>query len=390
MSQLSLSGFANRKALRDIVTVPKSVQSVYSLTQHVWEGDSDAKRQASKKENRVRLETLDEFFLDPVRAYLNRIFEKIADGEGQGFWVQAEFGVGKSHLLAATAVLAVGGPSAWERLKAREDEEKKAGPGARLDALWQKKIEEKRIFPVVFSLEGSGGGHEKRLEDFILEEAQATFALREGKPLAVYPEEHLARLFLKEHQKVFRDELRSFLGEKRLMRGLPQYDYDELIKALQDPAGQRDAGRVLTAFYRYKNLLPQVPTERGERLARAVQDILAAGYHGVFVSIDEMSEYLRRSQFTADDEDCLLTLSSTLAKAQALPIWTLVAAQSAHSNPMKIIGPDRLREELLEHKEERFRDIVVQRTRTLNDRAAVSVYYNGYKNLIPWVTAVFS
>src|SRR2546426_6802046 len=103
MSQLSLSSFANCKTLKDIVKVPKSLQSVYSLTQHVWAGKNDAERQESKKKNRVRLETLDEFFLDPVRAYLNRIFEKVADGEGQGFWVQAEFGVGKSHLLAATA-----------------------------------------------------------------------------------------------------------------------------------------------------------------------------------------------------------------------------------------------------------------------------------------------
>ncbi len=85
MSQLSLSSFANRKTLKDIVKVPKSVQSVYSLTQHVWAGKNDAERQESKKKNRVRLETLDEFFLDPVRAYLNRIFEKVADGEGQGF-----------------------------------------------------------------------------------------------------------------------------------------------------------------------------------------------------------------------------------------------------------------------------------------------------------------
>lgn len=385
MSQLNLSGFANRKALKDIVAVPKSVQSVYSLTQHVWAGESDAERQESKKKNRVRLETLDEFFLDPVRAYLNRIFEKIADGEGQGFWVQAEFGVGKSHLLAATAVLAVGSSAAWERVKEREDAEKKAGPGARLDALWRKKIEGKRIFPIVFSLEGSGGAHEKKLEDFILEEAQTTFSLREEKPLAVYPEEHLARLFLKEHQKLFRDELRAFLGDKRLIRGLPHFDYDDLIKALQDPSGQRDAGRVLAAFYRHKNLTPRIPTERGERLARAVQDILEAGYQGIFIAIDEMSEYLRRSQFTSDDEDCLLTLSSTLAKARALPIWTLVAAQSEHTNPKKIIGPDRLREELLEHKAERFRDIVVQRTRTLTDPAAVAVYYNGYKSLIPWV-----
>jgi len=63
------------------------VESVYSLTQHVWAGASDDERQQSKKENKVRLETLDEFFIDPVRSYLNRIFEQIALGEGQGFWV---------------------------------------------------------------------------------------------------------------------------------------------------------------------------------------------------------------------------------------------------------------------------------------------------------------
>ncbi|QRN94036.1 hypothetical protein JRI60_33460 [Archangium violaceum] len=385
MSQMKLNSFASRPPLKDIVKVPERVQSVYSLTQHVWAGESDAERTESRKNNKVRLETLDEFFLDPVRAYLNRILEKVAEGEGQGFWVQAEFGVGKSHLMAATAVLAIGGSPAWDRVKQREKEENRAGPGARLDALWRKKLEGKKIFPIVFSLEGCGGSHEKKLEDFVLEEAQATFGLREGKPLAVYPEEHLARLFLKEHQKAFRDDLRVFLADKRLMRGLPQYEYDELVKALQDPQSQRDSGRVLTAFYRHKNLMPRIPTERGERLARAVQDILEAGYHGVFVAIDEMSEYLRRSQFTSDDEDCLLTLSSTLAKARALPIWTLVAAQSEHTNPKKIIGPDRLREELLEHKAERFRDIVVQRTRTISDPGAVAVYYSGYKNLVPWV-----
>src|SRR5687767_9341096 len=138
MSQLKLSDFATRGPLKDIVKVPDRVQSVYSLTQHVWAGESDAERNESKKKNGVRLETLDEFFIDPVRAYLNRIFEKVADGEGQGFWVQAEFGVGKSHLMAATSVLAVGGPAAWDRVKEREKEEGKAGPGGRLDAQWRK------------------------------------------------------------------------------------------------------------------------------------------------------------------------------------------------------------------------------------------------------------
>jgi len=122
------------------------------------------------------------------------------------------------------------------------------------------------------------------------------------------------------------------------MRGLPHYDYEEFLAALKKPDAQRDAGRVLVAFYRYKKIAPQVPTERGERLSRAVRDILDAGYDGVFIAIDEMSEYLRRSNFQGDDEDCLLTLSSALAKAQALPIWTLVAAQAAHSNPARLSG----------------------------------------------------
>jgi hypothetical protein len=380
--------FDQRQPLAEILDLPKKVQSVYSLTQHVWAGSGDAERAKSKAEGRVRLDTLDEFFIDPVRNYLNRVFEHVADNDGQGFWFQAEFGVGKSHLLAATAVLAVGGAAAWEHVKKREDEERKAGPGARLDSLWRKKLEKRKLFPIIFSLEGVGGGQDKRLEDFILDEAQATFTLRTGKPLAVYPEQHLARLFLKEHQRTFEQDLRRFLADKRLMKGLPRYEYAELIKALQSAESQRDAGRVLMAFYRERNLTPQIPTERGERLARAIEDILESGHDGVFVVIDEMSEYLRRSHFGADDEDCLLTLSSTLAKARALPVWTLVAAQAAHSNPKKIIGPDRLFQELLEHKAERFRDIVVQRTRRIRDREAVTVYYQGYKPLVPWVKKI--
>lgn len=386
MSQLDFTGFSDRKPLSDILEIPKKVQSVYSLTQHVWAGESDDERRDARKKGKVRLETLDEFLIDPVRSYLNSILSKIADNEGQGFWLQAEFGVGKSHLLASTAILALGGPDAWNRAKEREDQEKKAGPGARIDSLWRKKIEKRKIFPVVFSLEGVGGTQQKKLEDFILDAAQEMFGLREGKPLAVYPEEHLAKLFLNQHLKNLKDDLRAFLADKRLMRGLPTYQYDDLIAALKRPEAQRDAGRLLYAFYRHKDLSPNVPTERGERLNRAVKDILDAGYEGILIVIDEMSEYLRRAvTFNADDEDTLLMLSNSLAKVQGLPVWTLVAAQMAHTNPAKIIAPDRLRQETLEHKPERFRDIVVQRTRTIKDKAEVKVYFDGYRNLIPWV-----
>ena len=68
------------------------------------------------------------------------------------------------------------------RIKQREDQEKKAGPSARVDSLWRKKVESRKIFPIMFSLEGVGGTATSRLEDFILEEAQGTFSLRHDKP----------------------------------------------------------------------------------------------------------------------------------------------------------------------------------------------------------------
>jgi len=384
---MDYSGFSSRKSLNEILKIPPRVESVYSLTQHIWAGNSDSERRESKKKNLVRIDTLEEFFVDPVRSYLHRIMEQVAEGHGQGFWLQAEFGVGKSHLMAATAVLAVGQKAAWDMLKQREDAEGKVGPAARLDNTWRAKVEKKKIFPIVFSLEGCGGGYDKKLEDFVLDEAQATFALREGKPLAVYPEEHLVTVFLQEHKKNLENDLRKFLGDARLMKGLPAYDFAELMEACEDPQQRRDAGRLLMAFYHHKKLTPRIPTERVERLRNAVQDILQAGYDGIFIAIDEMSEYLRRSNYTGEDEDCLLALSSTLAKAEGKPVWIIVAAQAAHTNPKKIVGPDRMREELLEHKAERFRDIVIQRTRQITDLKAVELYHKGFGAYIPWVKA---
>ena len=77
MPDLDFSGFANRPPLAKILKIPAKVQSVYSLTQHVWDGESDDTRRESKKKNKVRLETLDELYIDPVRSYLNRIFENL-------------------------------------------------------------------------------------------------------------------------------------------------------------------------------------------------------------------------------------------------------------------------------------------------------------------------
>jgi len=36
-----------------------------------------------------------------LRSHFKRVFECVVHRQGQGFWVQAEYGAGKTHLLAA-------------------------------------------------------------------------------------------------------------------------------------------------------------------------------------------------------------------------------------------------------------------------------------------------
>ena len=71
-----------------------------------------------------------------------------------------------------------------------------------------------------------------------------------------------------------------------------------------------------------------------------------------------------------------------------------MAAQEAYAKQDKLIGPDRMREEHLEHKPERFRNIVINRCRSYKIVGGKSVvgnthsYFMGYREKIPWVQKI--
>ena len=97
--------FTTRKNLAEICTVPEKIISVYSLEKHVW---ADSNSEASRKARKSELQTIEEFQIDPVRPFLTDIPRNMAapwkrerkdNPVGQGYWIQAEFGSGKSHLL---------------------------------------------------------------------------------------------------------------------------------------------------------------------------------------------------------------------------------------------------------------------------------------------------
>ncbi|HYB03829.1 MAG TPA: hypothetical protein VED17_05165, partial [Nitrososphaerales archaeon] len=140
--------FTARKSLDEICSVPDKIISVYSLEKHVW-GDSNS--EAARKARIPELQTIEEFQIDPVRPFLNDVFRNMAapyrperkdQPIGQGYWIQAEFGSGKSHLLSFLAALALGNKQAWDIVR---EKEKKAERGKResLYRFWEEGLESK-------------------------------------------------------------------------------------------------------------------------------------------------------------------------------------------------------------------------------------------------------
>ena len=140
--------FTMRKSLDQICTVPDKIISVYSLEKHVWaESNSQAARQSRKPE----LKTIEEFQIGPVRPFLTDILRNMAapyhaDKKehpiGQGYWIQAEFGSGKSHLLSFLSALSLGDKKCWDIVSQKE---KKSGRGKResLYRFWEEGLQGK-------------------------------------------------------------------------------------------------------------------------------------------------------------------------------------------------------------------------------------------------------
>lgn len=199
--------FTIRKGLYEICTVPDKIISVYSLEKHVW---ADSNSEAARKARKPELQTIDEFQINPVRPFLMDILRNIAapykperrdSPVGQGYWIQAEFGSGKSHLLCLLAALALGSKDAWEIVREKEN---KAGRGKResLYRFWEEGVKDKGrngkkgIFVIVKTLVGAGGGtigltdKGRRLSEYILDAAKEQLEIELGKNVSLYPTVH--------------------------------------------------------------------------------------------------------------------------------------------------------------------------------------------------------
>jgi hypothetical protein len=408
--------FATRKSLDEICTVPDKIISVYALEKHIW---ADANSLESRKNRLPEEQTVKEFQIGPVRSFLNDILRNMAAPYkpekkdypiGQGYWIQAEFGSGKSHLLSFLAALALGNEKVWQLVKAKEAD---SGQGKResIYRFWDEGIKAKSsgankgVFVVARTLVGSGGGavglsdKGKRLSEYILESIKEQLLIETGKNLSLYPAEILADRFLKEDIDRYRKDLKKFLKDPNYFAEDAFEDAEEFIKSIQQnksPGYKRNAGDKLWRFYdEYLKVQPQVPAETEDILKHVVETILAEGYSGVLLILDEISLFMkdRKEDQRVDDEKTLVVLANRLAKVYNLPIWMVCAAQQAiEAKPglgvKNIIADDRLKLVPLLQNSKDYYDIVLSRVRKIEHPEYVTNYYLHYSSQFTWPKSI--
>ena len=414
MNKAPASAMFQRKSLDQITQVPDEIISVYVVENHIWaDGGSPEARAARRAEKR----TVEELLIDPVRPFLNDIFRQLAapyiperrdNPIGQGYWIQAEFGSGKSHLLSFIGALALGGEPEWDLIR---DKETKAGLGRREslyyfyeNGLAKKARASKGIFVAVKTLVGQGGGAigisdaSRTLTEYVLDAVADQFFLETGRSLPLYPTEILAERFLNTDDfERYRHDLARFLRDPRFFDEEEQEDVSAFLDDLQnnpDPGVQRDCGQRLWDFYeRYLKTRPHIPMEAEDVLKHMVRRLLDAGYAGLLLILDEVSLFMRSRTDVQrfEDEKALVVLSNRLARVENLPVWTVCSAQQAIETKMagvkNIIARERLDLVPLLNDPDAYYDIALSRVREVTDPAAVDQYYEDYRRGFSWPPA---
>jgi len=403
-----------RKSLDQIITVPESLTSVYVVERHIWANGGEL---AARTARQVEQKTVNEFLVDPVRSFLNDFFRQLSapylperkdNPIGQGWWVQAEFGSGKSHLLSFLGAMALGNEAIW---KIVHEKEQKAGLGKRESlynfyesGLAKKSQTSKGIFVAVKTLVGYGGGGvglvnaDRSLEDYVLDAVSEQFFLETGRSLPIYPTQILADRFLNTDDfELYRARLAKFLRNPKFFDEEAQEDIEAFLDDLRnnpDPAIQRDCGQRLWDFYtRDLGTTPRIPIEAEDVLRHMVKLLLEEGYAGLLLILDEVSLYMkdRTDSQRAEDEKALVVLSNRLAKMDNLPVWTVCAAQQAIESTMagvmNIIARERLDLVPLLNQKDNYYDIALARVREVTEPGAIGQYYEDYKRAFSWPSA---
>lgn len=413
-----MSDLFKRQTLDQLCDVPDDIIDVYVVERHIWQGGTVDSEAESKRKRRAEPRTVKDFLIDPVRSLLNDVLRQLAapydpsskaNPIGQGWWIQAEFGSGKSHLLSFIGAVALGDKAVWDTVNEMETKAKK-GKRESLYQFYDSGLAKKStgksrgIFVAVKTLVGQGGGTigvtdtGRKLTEYILDAVQDQYHAENGKTLSVYPVEVLADRFEQDIER-YRKDLGKFLKDPKFFDEEEQEDLEKFLHDLRSSKSQtvrRDCGQKLWRFYtEYLQVTPKMPTESEDVLKHVVETLIAQGYEGLLLILDEVSLFMknRTDDQRIEDEKTLVVLSNRLAKTHCLPVWTICSAQQALESKMgvkNIIANDRLKNVALLQDETNFYDIVLSRVRTISQPNSIEPYFEDYHKGFTWPDAIGS
>jgi hypothetical protein len=256
-----------------------------------------------------------------LRAHFKRIFETVVHRNGQGYWVQAEYGAGKTHFLATLVDLLM-----WRELELWnhfDDEELKKEYVAALSKV--------KMFPVAFSLRGMGESSEKdSLMRVFEEQIRESLDLHDPAVAAqvkLTSAEIAEAWYTNEASSALKSAVKTFFHEEHKCT-------PEDFRSNQGP---KKFGQELV-----RSTIPEgrLKGKFKERFAYIYDQITKIGkYDGIVFVVDEFRSWQDRhvpgTAAYAEDEEILETLAFVLPTSH-LNIITIVASQG--DMPQKLSG----------------------------------------------------
>lgn len=281
------------------------------------------------------------YFTDSIRKFFEVIFDAVASKRGSGYWVQAEYGAGKTHFLATLSCLLIDtSEKLWKSVKDEEIRE------------CRRRIVDKKIFPIILSLKGAASVDQ---EDDLL------------KTLLDELKEELTKHKLTDKVSITTDdELISWYRSRPpdIQSGVASLA-KRFGKALDKLNSKEFA--VIIKQYCVENFgtIPNISGTTKDRIKHIYSQLVQYGYQGILIIIDEFEAWQRMhegSKESARDEEVLETLAWVLPRDAGLEIYTVVASQTVV--PTKLRG-ERFSSINLLSNEHDYDVIVCQRVREI-------------------------
>ena len=263
-------------------------------------------------------------FTNTITRYFAAILESVSTGRGQGFWITAEYGAGKTHFLAALAALFNNNS---EEVWARVDDSQTKN--------YRSRLSNTRLFPVVLSLRGEAevSGEQRSLLD-VIEKAIQKALEDEGleNRVLVTTAEEICDWF-NELSQPLKGTILTYIRDKAKVT--PEEYVNEM--------GQEGLARLIQRFCSEASMSPRLTTSTKERISsvynQLTQNADGLNYDGLLFIIDEFASWQLKHQGSpaqASDEELLETLAFLLPVDLGYRIHTIVASQLPP--PVKLQG----------------------------------------------------